>query len=82
MIITKLNGDKDEHRHLEKEQFSFDVSRGLKMSPKKISSKYFYDAKGSRLFQEITKLEEYYLTRAELSILLSIRDVLPKVVGI
>lgn len=46
-------------------QFAEDVVRGLSSTPKQLSSKYFYDDEGSRLFQEIMKLPEYYLTRAE-----------------
>jgi L-histidine Nalpha-methyltransferase len=45
--------------------FADDVLRGLSSTPKQLSSKYFYDDEGSRLFQEIMKLPEYYLTRAE-----------------
>jgi len=36
--------------------------------PKSLSSKYFYDDEGSRIFQEIMKLPEYYLTRCEFEI--------------
>ena len=49
-------------------QFAEDVLRGLTSTPKALSSKYFYDDEGSRLFREIMKLPEYYLTRAELKI--------------
>ncbi|MGI8849892.1 MAG: L-histidine N(alpha)-methyltransferase [Pyrinomonadaceae bacterium] len=45
--------------------FAEDVRRGLSATPKFLSSKYFYDDEGSRLFQEIMKLPEYYPTRAE-----------------
>ncbi len=45
--------------------FAEDVLRGLTLTPKQLSSKYFYDDEGSRLFQEIMKLPEYYPTRAE-----------------
>ena len=48
--------------------FADDVLNGLSASPKFLSSKYFYDDEGSRLFQEIMKLPEYYLTRAEFEI--------------
>ncbi len=48
--------------------FADDVLRGLSAAPKFLSSKYFYDDEGSRLFQEIMKLPEYYLTRAEFEI--------------
>jgi L-histidine N-alpha-methyltransferase len=46
-----------------------DVLRGLTSCQKSIPSKYFYDANGSRLFEEICGLPEYYQTRTELSIL-------------
>lgn len=49
-------------------QFATDVLDGLSSDPKQLSSKYFYDDEGSRLFQEIMKLPEYYLTRCELEI--------------
>lgn len=48
--------------------FAEDVLKGLSAEPKFLSSKYFYDDEGSRLFQEIMKLPEYYLTRAEFEI--------------
>jgi L-histidine Nalpha-methyltransferase len=46
-----------------------DVRAGLTAAPKSLPPKYFYDARGSELFDEITRLPEYYLTRAETSIL-------------
>jgi L-histidine Nalpha-methyltransferase len=46
-----------------------DVRAGLTASPKSLPPKYFYDERGSELFDEITRLPEYYLTRAETSIL-------------
>lgn len=46
-------------------QFAEDVLLGLSETPKSLSSKYFYDDEGSRLFQEIMKLPEYYLTGCE-----------------
>jgi L-histidine Nalpha-methyltransferase len=51
-----------------KETFSLDVLIGLSETPKRIPSKYFYDSQGSRLFQAITDLPEYYLTRCEFEI--------------
>lgn len=42
-----------------------DVRRGLTGFPKSLPPKYFYDARGVALFEEITRLPEYYLTRAE-----------------
>ncbi len=49
-------------------QFAADVLAGLSSSPRSLSSKYFYDDAGSRLFQEIMKLPEYYLTNCETEI--------------
>jgi L-histidine Nalpha-methyltransferase len=46
-----------------------DVRRGLGSRPKELSPKYFYDERGSRLFEEITQLPEYYPTRVEQAIL-------------
>ncbi len=46
-----------------------DVSTGLNASRKSIPSKYFYDERGSQLFEEICTLPEYYPTRTEMSIL-------------
>lgn len=46
-----------------------DVRRGLTASPKTLPSKYFYDVLGSNLFEDITKLPEYYLTRTEAALL-------------
>ena len=46
-----------------------DVRAGLTATPKTLPPKYFYDARGSELFDEITRLPEYYLTRAETAIL-------------
>jgi dimethylhistidine N-methyltransferase len=46
-----------------------EVLTGLRESPKRLPCKLFYDERGSQLFEEITRLPEYYPTRAELSIL-------------
>ena len=48
--------------------FAEDVHTGLHAVNKFLSSKYFYDAKGDELFQQIMHLDEYYLTRKELEI--------------
>ncbi len=48
--------------------FLGDVLAGLSSSPKKLQSKYFYDAAGDKLFQEIMNCPEYYLTDCELEI--------------
>jgi dimethylhistidine N-methyltransferase len=49
--------------------FASDVIAGLTHHPKYLAPKYFYDAAGSELFEQITRLPEYYPTRTELGIL-------------
>jgi L-histidine N-alpha-methyltransferase len=51
------------------EQLATDVRAGLTATPKTLPPKYFYDARGSELFDEITRLPEYYPTRTERAIL-------------
>ncbi|MEP6633722.1 MAG: L-histidine N(alpha)-methyltransferase [Luteimonas sp.] len=46
-----------------------DALSGLSRTPKRLPSKYFYDARGSKLFEDITRLPEYYLTRVEQALL-------------
>ena len=53
-----------------------DAVTGLSRTPKALPSKYFYDAEGSRLFEAITRVPEYYLTRTELALL---EDKLPAI---
>jgi L-histidine N-alpha-methyltransferase len=55
-----------------------DAIRGFTASQKCIPSKYFYDARGSQLFEEICNLPEYYPTRTEISIL---KHAAPKIMG-
>ncbi|MFQ5678845.1 MAG: L-histidine N(alpha)-methyltransferase [Gemmatimonadota bacterium] len=55
-----------------------DVRAGLTAVPKELPPKYFYDARGSRLFERITRLPEYYLTRTERWIL---RRIAPELVA-
>jgi L-histidine N-alpha-methyltransferase len=47
-----------------------DADRGLRSTPKDIPPKWFYDTRGSQLFDEITRLPEYYPTRRERAILI------------
>src|SRR3569833_305590 len=68
--------------HLPDEQtsaFAKEVIADLAHQPKRLSPKYFYDATGSELFEQITQLPEYYPTRTELGIL---RDRGPEIAAI
>jgi dimethylhistidine N-methyltransferase len=53
----------------ENEQFAADLHAALSRTPKAISPKYFYDEAGSKLFEQICELPEYYPTRTELALL-------------
>ena len=61
-ILNYLNGD---HR----EKMLDDILQGMTKRQKSIPAKYFYDARGSRLFDQICMTPEYYPTKTELSIL-------------
>ncbi|CAH0170546.1 L-histidine N(alpha)-methyltransferase [Chryseobacterium sp. Bi04] len=66
-----MNVQLDSHVKTENEPIDYfrpDVLNGLQSTPKKLSSKYFYDKIGDRLFQKIMAMPEYYLTRCELDI--------------
>src|SRR5436189_6368010 len=56
-------------RHPVRDTMADDVREGLTGDPRELPPKYFYDARGSRLFDRITTLPEYYPTRCERSIL-------------
>jgi len=53
----------------ESADFLADVIAGLSSNPRTIPCKYFYDARGARLFQKICEQPEYYVTRTEIDIL-------------
>ncbi|MEH6823039.1 MAG: L-histidine N(alpha)-methyltransferase [Motiliproteus sp.] len=55
--------------HSRRSEFERDVMAGLSQRPATLPPKYFYDSKGSRLFDAITELPEYYPTRTEVGIL-------------
>ncbi|MDB5142312.1 MAG: L-histidine N(alpha)-methyltransferase, partial [Mucilaginibacter sp.] len=54
--------------NLKTNQFYEDVIAGLRSTPKRLNSKYFYDANGDKIFQELMNCVEYYPTKCELEI--------------
>ncbi|MFN2616821.1 MAG: L-histidine N(alpha)-methyltransferase [Thermoleophilaceae bacterium] len=56
-------------RHPVRDTMARDVREGLNREPRELSPKYFYDTRGSQLFDRITTLPEYYPTRCERAIL-------------
>ncbi len=58
-----------------------DIVAGLLQTPATIAPKYFYDARGSALFEEITRLPEYYPTRTENAIMAAHAQAMAQAVG-
>jgi dimethylhistidine N-methyltransferase len=58
-----------------------DARRGLRARPKQLPSKYFYDARGSQLFEQICAQPEYYLTRVELALMREHVDAMAAALG-
>jgi len=63
-LMSLQNPDKQEVTA----RFYDDVVKGLRSAPKHLDSKYFYDAEGDKLFQQIMNCDEYYLTNCEMEI--------------
>lgn len=51
------------------QDFAADIANGLSTKPKYLQTRYIYDDEGSRLFEQIMRLDEYYLTNAEIDLL-------------
>jgi dimethylhistidine N-methyltransferase len=65
----------------ERRSFARDVFVGLSSTPKQLPCKYFYDARGSELFDRITELDEYYPTRTELALMREHVGAMAKAIG-
>ncbi len=65
----------------EHDRFGEDALEGLGLERKRISPKYFYDHRGSELFEKITQVHEYYPTRSEISLLHSSVDEIGRELG-
>ena len=61
--------------------FADEVINGLKQQPRSISPKFFYDQKGSQIFDAICDTSDYYVTRTETEILKQNRDEIAELVG-
>ena len=69
--VPILGPNQAERARARRREILADVGETLFRAPRELSPKYFYDARGSELFEEITRLPEYYLTRSEREILLA-----------
>lgn len=67
--------------HPSDDDIAGDVLRGLACTPKRLPSKYFYDQRGSELFEAITRQPEYYPTRIELGMLAGLGPDIARAVG-
>lgn len=67
--MSELSSTRFADREPATDTFLQDVISGLSKDPKQLPSKYFYDARGSYLFDQICEVEEYYVTRTELAIM-------------
>lgn len=76
VVDSRLQYFKPHSTKIEK-SFAEEISSGLGDIPKYISPKFFYDKKGSELFEQICLLDEYYPTRTEISILKKLQHDLP-----
>lgn len=68
MAIYMLQPSLNTPVNFKTDQFLDDVINGLRSNPKRLSSKYFYDANGDKLFQDLMNCQEYYPTNCELEI--------------
>ncbi len=69
MNINYTNLAENSRNNIGNHELALAVLEGLSGKPKKLNSSFFYDQKGSDLFQQITELDEYYLTGCEFNIL-------------
>lgn len=79
--MNLFTAEKIEQPSDELTQVAQEVIAGLSQSPKQVSPKYFYDEKGSVLFDAITELDEYYVPRVEKAILVDNRAEICAAIG-
>jgi dimethylhistidine N-methyltransferase len=80
-FMNLFTAEKIEQPSDELTQVAQEVIAGLSQSPKQVSPKYFYDEKGSVLFDAITELDEYYVPRVEKAILVDNRAEICAAIG-
>jgi len=67
--IKLITASMNHHSTITSSTMQDEVLEGLSRAQKSLPSKYFYDERGSQLFEQITRLEEYYPTRTEIGIM-------------
>lgn len=63
------------------QEFLIDIIKGLSKNRKTLPCKYFYDERGSQLFEQICELDEYYITKTEIQLLESIKHEISDYIG-
>ncbi len=81
MLLHRTKPGRLKARRSHKDPFQVDVIAGLSAQPKHLPCKYFYDQRGSALFDAICNLDEYYLTRSELEIMERFAPEMARAVG-
>ncbi|MBD3382228.1 MAG: L-histidine N(alpha)-methyltransferase [candidate division Zixibacteria bacterium] len=76
-LLAMENTHPDYHKH----EFAESILTGLTAKQKYIPAEYHYDAEGSRLFDRITELPEYYITKCEIDALRNNRDIIAEFLG-
>ena len=84
-FVTSKHHERMNLRELDRKDFREEflecVAEGLSATPKRLSPKFFYDERGSQLFEEITRAPEYYPTRTEAEILSRFAEDIVRAVG-
>ena len=78
---AKVRAINEQQNNSVQEAFLQDVVQGLSADKKTLPCKYFYDETGSKLFEDICELDEYYITRTELELIDSIKAELAVMIG-
>jgi dimethylhistidine N-methyltransferase len=79
--VMEMNSANQSQANVEQDVFLQDVLAGLSQQQKQLPCKYFYDERGSQLFEDICQLDEYYLTRTELTIMEDHADEMGQQIG-
>ena len=79
--MTEALAYKNTRSKADEDTFLADVIHGLSASPKRLPCKYFYDERGSQLFEKICELDEYYVTRTEWDIFVGAQAELVQLIG-
>lgn len=81
VAVAPINQQISDETATQRAEFLRDAVEGLAQNPKTLPCKYFYDARGSQLFDQICQLDEYYVTRTEAAIMCEHGDAMARCIG-